>query len=125
MQFAQGIIMRIWLAKLAEGCLEVVGLDRHIIVVRCRTCLYLIEIDIALGVCSAVIHVVAEQVASAAEFDNRQRICVFRINPRTAMICSDHAATKFAGKVGILLVAGSNLFFLVFYLLGSYSRRTP
>ena len=52
-----------------------------------------------------MVHVVAQQVGAGAEFDECHAEGVLRIDVGTAVVGRSHAATQFAGEVGVGLVA--------------------
>ena len=71
-----------------------------------------------------MIHVVAQQVASAAQLNHRQRVGVLWIEVDTAVVGRCHAAAKLACEVRVLLVALGYLFLLLAQSLGGYGRGT-
>ena len=63
MQFAQHIVMRILLTKLTQGCLKIVGLHRHIVIVGSHGALHFVESSqLTIGVGATMIHVIAQQI---------------------------------------------------------------
>ena len=70
-----------------------------------------------------MIHVVTQEIATTAQFHDGQRVGIFRINPRTAMVCAHHSATQFASKVRIVLIALVHLLFLLAQLFCSNGSR--
>ena len=107
------------LSEFAEWCLEVVVLHWHVIVVCGNSSLHFVEPRLSFGVCSTVIHVVAEEIGAAAKFHQCHRIGIFRINIWTAVVCLHHASTKFAGEIRILLVTLVESLLLLAKLFGS------
>ena len=120
---AQHVVLRIGLSELAERCLEVVGQLRQVVVGRARRALSLVQGGDALRVGSAVIHIVAQQVAARAQLHQRHRVGIFRIDEGTAMIGRGHSATQLAGEVRIGLVALVHLFVLLAQEICAYGRR--
>ena len=122
MQFAQHIVMRVILTKFAKWSLEIVGLDRHIVVIGGYRTLHLVEPRVSIGIGSTMIHVVSQQIRSAAQLDQSHRIGIFRIEIRTAMISGHHAASQFTREIGIEFFALIEFLALFAELFGSNSR---
>ena len=132
MQFAEHEIMRILLSELAQRSLEIIRLYRHIIIIGSLSALIFIQINRTTivqitrhhrsRISSAMIHIISQQIASATQLDDSQRICIFRINIRTAMIGSHHTSTQFAGEIRIGFIPLVNLRLLFAKLFGSDSR---
>ena len=132
MQFAEHEIMRILLSELAERCLKIIRLHRHIIIIGSLGMLVFIQINRTTiiqitrhhrsRIGSAMIHIISQQIASAAQFYDSKRIGIFRINIRTAMIRCHHTSTQFAGEVRIGFVSLVNLRLLFSELFGSNGR---
>ena len=59
-----------------------------------------------------MIHVIAKQITSASKFDDSHRICIFRIDVWSTMICCHHASAKFAREIWILPFTLCHLFLL-------------
>ena len=105
--------MGITLSELTEWSLEVVVFHRHVVVVGGQCALHLVEPRLAVGICTAVIHIVAQEVGAAAQLHYRHRVGILGIEVRSAVIGSHHTASKFTGEVWILFVALVELFFLL------------
>ena len=96
MQFAEHEIMRILLSEFSQWRLEIIRLYRHIIIIGSLSALIFIKINSTTivqitrhhrsRIGSAMIHIISQQIASATQLDDSQRICIFRINIRTTMI---------------------------------------
>ena len=118
-QFAQHEIMWIELSELSYGSLEVVVFYRHVVVVGGSGALVFIQrVQIAFGIGAPVIHVIAQQVASAAQFHRSHGIGIFRIDERAAVVGCCHASSQFAGEVGVLVFFFVQGFLLCAQLFG-------
>ena len=132
MQFAEHEIMRILLSEFSQWRLEIIRLYRHIIIIGSLSALIFIQINRTTivqitrhhrsRIGSAMIHIISQQIASATQLDDSQRIRIFRINIRTAMIGSHHTSTQFAGEIRIGFIPLVNLRLLFAKLFGSDSR---
>ena len=133
MQFAEHEIMRILLSELAQRSLEIIRLHRHIIIIGSLSALIFIQINRTAiiqitrhhrsRIGSAMIHIISKKIASATQLDDSQRIRIFRINIRTAMIGSHHTSTQFAGEIRIGFIPLVDLRLLFAKLFGG-NRRT-
>ena len=132
MQFAEHEIMRILLSEFTQWRLEIIRLYRHIIIIGSLSALIFIQINRTTivqitrhhrrRIGSAMIHIISQQIASATQLDDSQRICIFRINIRTAMIGSHHTSTQFAGEIRIGFIPLVDLRLLFAKLFGSDCR---
>ena len=95
-------VVRASLPKLADGSLEVVGLDGDVehIPVRGR---FMEGGGFALGILPAVIHIVADPRGPAADLAKCERGAVARVKPAPAVVGDKHPAARFGGEIGILL----------------------
>ena len=116
-QLAQHVVVGQGLPELPERSLEVVVLHGHVVVVRGRRALHLVEPGQTFGVGTSVIHVVPQEVGTAAQFHQGHGIGILGIDVRTAVVGRHHAATQFAGEVGVLLLALRQLLLLLAQLL--------
>ena len=133
MQFAEHEIMRILLSEFTQWRLEIIRLYRHIIIIGSLSALIFIQISRTTivqitrhhrsRIGSAMIHIISQQIASATQLDDSQRICIFRINIRTTMIGSHHTSTQFAGEIRIGFIPLVDFLFLFAQLFGG-NRRT-
>ena len=99
--------LEVGLSHLAERGLEVVGLQRHVIVVGHRRSLRLRHgVFIAFGIGAAVIHVISRQVGARAEFAYSQGQYFVARDVYSPVISGHHATTQLAGEVGVLQVLG-------------------
>ena len=132
MQFAEHEIMRILLSELAQRRLEIIRLYRHIIIIGSLSTPIFIQINRTTiiqitrhhrgRIGSAMIHIITQQITSATQLDDSQRIRIFRINIRTAMVRCHHASTQFAGEVRIGFVPLVDFRLLFAKLFGGDSR---
>ena len=132
MQFAEHEIMRILLSEFSQWRLEIIRLYRHIIIIGSLSALIFIQINRTTivqitrhhrsRIGSAMIHIISKKIASATQLDDSQRIRIFRINIRTAMVRCHHASTQFAGEVRIGFIPLVNLRLLFAKLFGSDCR---
>ena len=116
-------IMVVGLSELAKRSLEVVGLNRHIVIIGSWRALVFIKCSQALRVCATMIHIVAKQVATASEFHYSQRVCILWIYEWSTMVGCSHTATKFASEIRIVVVALSCFSLLIAELVGSDGSR--
>ena len=125
MQRTQHIVLRIGLSKLTEWCLEVVGHHGQVVVGGAQCALRLVQRDArrALRIGTTVVHIVAQQVGTTAQLDQRHRIGILGIDIGTTMVGRSHSATQLARKVRILLVALVDLLLLLTQQVGTNSRR--
>ena len=120
--------MRIPLPKLPERRLKIVCLHWHIIVIGGRTALALVEVrgttivvlarHKAQGIRAAMVHIIAQQIASTAQLDDGHRVGILGINVWTAMVGSRHTSAQFTSEIRILTVCHVGLRFLLAQLLG-------
>ena len=122
-ELAQRVVVGIALTKLAERGLEVVVLHGQVVVVSGGGTLGLIEVVDALGIGASVVHVIAKEIAAAAELDHGERIGIFGVYVGAAVIGGHHATTQLASEVGILFVACGESLALLAQLLGGYGGR--
>ena len=106
--------MRITLSKLTERSLEVVGLNRQVVVVGRYSTLHFTKI-LAFGfrlphlfcpahrIGATMIHVIAQEVATTTQFHERHRVCILWIEIDATMITRHHASSQFASEIRILL----------------------
>ena len=124
-EFTEHEVVRIILAEFSEWCLEVVGLDRQIVVIGSHCALRLIHPSRTLGICSSMIHIVAQQIRATAQLHQGHRIGILRIEIGTTMISSHHATSQFTGKIGIKFIARIKFLALFSKLFGGNGRRRP
>ena len=122
-ELAEGVVVGTALSELTEGGLEVVVLYRHIVVVGGHGALHLVEPRLPLGIGASVVHIVSQKVRPASQLHEGHRIGILRVEVGPAVVGCHHAATQFAGEVGILLVGLARLFPLLAQLLGGDGRR--
>ena len=96
-------VLRISLSKLAKWRLKIIVLYRHVVVVGGYGALVFVQIGKTLWIGAAVIHIVAQEVGTAAQLDQRHRIGILRVDIGTTVIGRGHTATQFASEVGVLL----------------------
>ena len=118
MQFSQHKVMRVLLAELTKRRLEVIGLHGHVVVVRGRCALHLVEPCLAIRIRTTMIHIIAQEIGAAAEFHDGHGVGILRIDKRPAVVGCHHASTQFTSEIGILLVALVQFFPLFAQLLG-------
>ena len=106
MQHVQQTVLSARLAVLAQAGLEIVVENRHVVGVS-GVGGFLKGGAFSDFVRAAVIHVIADEVVSAAELHQRQRIGVHGGDKGTAVMGDLQAAAQFAGGEGIALVGQS------------------
>ena len=92
------------LPELAQRSLEVVVLHGHVVVVGGQRALVLVQGGEAVGVGAPVIHVVAQQVAAAAQLHQCHGVGILGIEVGSAMIGHHHAAAQLAGEIGVAML---------------------
>ena len=102
-QLAEHVEVRVALSEFVQRCLEVVGHGGQVVPVGAQCALLLVQCysQLALGVRAAVVHIVAQQVAVAAQLDDSHRVGIFWIDVDAAVVRGHHAAPQLAGEVGV------------------------
>ena len=125
MEFSQHEIMGIELSELSYRCLKIIVFQRHIIVVGSSGALTLVEcIEVAVGVGSAMIHIITKKITSASQLHDSHGIGILRGHQGTTVIGCRHTTSELTGEIGVLQLILVHVFFLFTQLLRSYCRRT-
>ena len=94
------MVVRPQLTGRADGRLKVIVFFRQVVPVV-RGLGFLQRGEAPVGIGSAVIHVIARQVAARAQFGESEGGDVARIDLQTTVVAAHHAAAEFAGEEGI------------------------